>query len=87
MIERAKLGKRLECSMCGIKFYDLNRKNPKCPKCQGEPIIARKLSYQPVKSLEIESNDDDDMDNINDDLEILPLDEISEAEMEFAQED
>ncbi len=87
MIERTKLGKRLECSICGIKFYDMNRKSPTCPKCQGDPVVARKRSYQPVKSLEIDTSDDDDMDNMADDLEILPLDEISEDEMEFAQED
>jgi hypothetical protein len=33
MVDRTKLGKRYACFSCGLKFYDLNRPEPLCPKC------------------------------------------------------
>jgi uncharacterized protein (TIGR02300 family) len=33
MQDKSKLGKRYQCFQCGMKFYDLNRPEPLCPKC------------------------------------------------------
>ncbi|MDP2304573.1 MAG: FYDLN acid domain-containing protein [Pseudomonadota bacterium] len=33
MQDKSKLGKRFQCFQCGLKFYDLNRPEPLCPKC------------------------------------------------------
>ncbi len=33
MQDKSKLGKRYQCFECGLKFYDLNRPEPLCPKC------------------------------------------------------
>lgn len=33
MQDKSKLGKRYQCFQCGLKFYDLNRPEPLCPKC------------------------------------------------------
>jgi len=33
MQDKSKLGTRYECFECGMKFYDLNRPEPLCPKC------------------------------------------------------
>ncbi len=33
MQDKSKLGKRYGCFECGLKFYDLNRPEPLCPKC------------------------------------------------------
>jgi len=33
MQDKSKLGKRYTCFECGLKFYDLNRPEPLCPKC------------------------------------------------------
>ena len=38
---KAKLGKKLTCSNCGAKFYDLKKKQPVCPKC-GEDYVVQK---------------------------------------------
>jgi rubredoxin len=36
MQDKSKLGKRYQCFQCGLKFYDLNRPEPLCPKCGGD---------------------------------------------------
>jgi uncharacterized protein (TIGR02300 family) len=33
MQDKTKLGNRYQCFQCGLKFYDLNRPEPLCPKC------------------------------------------------------
>ncbi len=33
MQDKSKLGKRYTCFECSLKFYDLNRPDPLCPKC------------------------------------------------------
>lgn len=33
----SKLGKKFTCWSCATKFYDLNKPNPKCPKCGANP--------------------------------------------------
>lgn len=33
MQDKSKLGSRFTCFQCGLKFYDLNRPEPNCPKC------------------------------------------------------
>ena len=30
---RPDLGKKYVCEACGIKYYDMNRPDPRCPKC------------------------------------------------------
>lgn len=31
------LGKRYTCHACGCRYYDLNREDPRCPKCDANP--------------------------------------------------
>ncbi len=33
MQDKSKLGKRYSCFECELKFYDLNKPEPICPKC------------------------------------------------------
>jgi hypothetical protein len=33
----SKYGKKFTCWSCTAKFYDLNKPNPKCPKCGANP--------------------------------------------------
>lgn len=33
----SKYGRKFACWSCGTKFYDLNKPNPKCPKCGADP--------------------------------------------------
>ena len=35
------LGTKLNCQKCEAKFYDLNKKNPTCPKCGAEYVPAK----------------------------------------------
>lgn len=44
---RKELGNRHICSSCGIKYYDLHRPVPTCPKCHANPLEGK--SYQPPK--------------------------------------
>ena len=41
-MDKAELGNKHICSSCGIKFYDLNKEIPTCPKCGTEIIIVVK---------------------------------------------
>jgi len=44
---KAEWGKKVICSNCGVKFYDLNRKSMACPSCGTEYLEA---SLQEVTS-------------------------------------
>ncbi len=35
---RPKLGNKWECFSCGAKFYDLNKPEPLCPKCEANQL-------------------------------------------------
>lgn len=66
MQDKSKLGKRYHCFHCGLKFYDLNRPEPMCPKCgtdqrenpnpdPRDAILARfKGKGSPSKGLRVE---------------------------------
>ena len=44
----SKFGNKYTCWSCGAKFYDLNKPEPKCPKCGEDPKAApqsRAASY------------------------------------------
>ena len=36
------LGKKVNCQNCEAKFYDFDKKNPVCPKCDTEYVPAKK---------------------------------------------
>jgi hypothetical protein len=42
---KAMLGQKWACFSCGTKFYDLNRPEPTCPKCEADqresPLLAK----------------------------------------------
>ncbi len=33
------LGRKFACHSCGTKFYDLNKPDPRCPKCGSAPEL------------------------------------------------
>ena len=43
---KERLGKKWTCYSCEIKFYDMNRPEPTCPKCQADqresPVFEKK---------------------------------------------
>ena len=72
MQDKSKLGKRYQCFQCGLKFYDLNRPEPLCPKCGAdqrenpnpdprEAILARfKSKVSGGKGLRLEDTFDEE---------------------------
>ena len=41
-MDKDKLGNKQLCQSCGIKFFDLKKEVPVCPKCETEIIIKTK---------------------------------------------
>ena len=76
-----KLGKKRTCQDCGAHYYDLNAKDPKCPKCGAAfapPAPARGKSNVkkppkeaekavPVKTDEDDAVEEDDLDSLVED--------------------
>lgn len=48
----SKLGTKWNCFQCGVKFYDLNKPEPLCPKCGADqrlrPKVAANAPAQPA---------------------------------------
>lgn len=82
MLDKARLGTRYVCYVCGTKFYDMNRALPTCPDCSAD---QREAPVRDIKSLlskgggrrksepdfdEIEEEDlDEDIGGVDDDAE------------------
>jgi hypothetical protein len=53
---KAMLGQKWTCFSCGRKFYDLNRPEPTCPKCQVDqresPLLAKPVKRAKGKKVE-----------------------------------
>ena len=49
---KSKLGAKVVCGDCGVRFYDLTRQEPKCPKC-GAVYKIKKVA-KPKKKKELE---------------------------------
>jgi hypothetical protein len=48
MLDKARLGARYVCYVCGTKFYDMNRPLPTCPDCNAN---QREAPVRDIKSL------------------------------------
>lgn len=94
MQDKSKLGKRYTCFQCALKFYDLNRPEPLCPKCGAdqrenpnpdprEALLARFKGKVASKSLRLDEEDADE--DVDEDLDLDP-DEIDEDEEEGGEE-
>ena len=46
---KAKLGKRWGCYSCGVKFYDLGKPEPICPRCQADQRQSPKFEQPKAK--------------------------------------
>lgn len=92
MQDKSKLGTRYTCFDCGLKFYDLNRPDPLCPKCGAdqrnnpnpdprEAILARfkgKSSGKSALRLDEAFEEEEDLDEETDIDEPDDLDEEEE---------
>ena len=39
-------GKKIQCTACGLKYYDLGQKDKPCPKCKNIPISSFKSKFK-----------------------------------------
>ncbi len=39
-------GKKIQCTACGLKYYDLGQKDKSCPKCKNIPISSSKSKFK-----------------------------------------
>ena len=46
---KAKLGARWACYSCGVKFYDLGKPEPICPRCQSDQRQSPKFEQPKTK--------------------------------------
>ena len=46
---KAKLGARWGCYSCGVKFYDLGKPEPICPRCQSDQRQSPKFEQPKAK--------------------------------------
>ena len=72
MLDKARLGTRFVCYVCGTKFYDLNRAVPTCPDCNAD---QREAPVRDIKSLLSKGGGRRRADNDVDELEEEDLDE------------
>lgn len=62
-----KYGNRFTCFQCSVKFYDLGKEEPICPKCGADQRKApKKPSSKPAKAVVIPDYDNDDTDDDTD---------------------
>ncbi len=97
MQDKSKLGTRYTCYECGLKFYDLTRPEPLCPKCGAdqrndpspdprESVLARYRGKGLARRAEeeIESEEEGEEDGETEEEEIEDEEEPGE---EVAEED
>jgi hypothetical protein len=48
MVDREKFGERRSCFACGVKFYDMHRSPPMCPKCGTDVSRPPKFHEEPA---------------------------------------
>lgn len=93
MQDKSKLGTRFTCFECGLKFYDLNRPEPLCPKCGAdqrsnpnpdprEAVLARFKGKGSAKGgLRLDESFDEEED-VDEDAEIDEPEDIEDEEEE-----
>lgn len=95
MQDKSKLGKRYQCFQCQLKFYDLNRPEPLCPKCGAdqrenpnpdprEAILARFKGKSGTKSAREEEFGDDE--EADEDVDLSDEEDLDEDEEEGGEE-
>lgn len=70
----AELGRKITCSECGVKFYDLGRSDVTCPKCGHAPEAAdegptpKRARRSPSRSVPSgESEESEELEAVEDD--------------------
>jgi hypothetical protein len=99
MIPKRNLGGRHLCSVCGTRYYDLNREEIKCPKCgqsvsddgKVDPRLAAmarlKAEGQARKAGAAGIDGDDDAEIVDDDEIVDFSDEDDDMETPEGEED
>ena len=96
MQDKSKLGKRYQCFQCGLKFYDLNRPEPLCPKCGAdqrenpnpdprEAILAR-FKGQGAMAKGIRPEDiDEEVEEGDEDVDLDEAEDMDEEEEDLGE--
>ncbi|MDP2315946.1 MAG: FYDLN acid domain-containing protein [Pseudomonadota bacterium] len=96
MQDKSKLGKRYQCFQCGLKFYDLNRPEPLCPKCGAdqrenpnpdprEAILARFKGKGGMTKSASPSESFEDEEEAEEDVEIDEAEDLDEEEDDLGE--
>jgi uncharacterized protein (TIGR02300 family) len=94
MQDKSKLGRRYHCFQCSLKFYDLNRPDPLCPKCGADQrenpnpdprdaILARFKGKAKVARIEDEFGEDEEGEE---ELDVGEEEELDDEEDEPGEE-
>jgi len=102
-MDKDKLGNKQLCQSCGIKFFDLKKEVPVCPKCETEIIIKTKPRLgrpplnkkeelvKPIVKNKEEKNitkDNEDEIEINEDInDIISLEDLEAENEEISDTD
>jgi hypothetical protein len=97
MQDKSRLGTRYTCFECGLKFYDLTRPEPLCPKCGAdqrkdpnpdprESVLARYRGKGVARRAEEELDADEEIDE-DADADDEELDDDEEGADEVGDED
>jgi hypothetical protein len=92
--QKERLGKKWVCYSCGVRFYDLKKPEPICPRCEADqresPVFekpkrsrakkaARKATKKPKAKAKAKARAPDDANNI-DGEDALPVIEADEID-------
>ena len=95
-----KLGKKHSCQSCEIKFFDLNKEIPVCPKCGqeiitkikprlGRPPLKKNINKVPTNNIKEEpvdkTNNEEEIEVNNEMEEIISLQDIENTEEEITE--
>jgi hypothetical protein len=82
----SKFGKKFSCWKCSTKFYDLNKPEPRCPKCGANPeddpnrglVVPPAAAFPEEAAEEVDETFEEEAEEEADDEEVA--DEAPEAE-------
>jgi hypothetical protein len=80
-----KLGNKYECFNCGIRFYDLGKGEPVCPKCgsdqkaaeEGEPPLVTQATRRKRSVATSDAEDDEE-----DDVPVLDAEDLEDEDLD-----
>ncbi len=66
-------GNRYVCFSCGCKYYDLNRPEPLCPRCEADPreaVLAARTPSRQTREASSPEEEGEDLDSFDEVLDV-----------------